>query len=499
MTTSAAESLWLDGIAPSGFPALKGDGGRFDAVVVGGGIAGLTTAALLKEAGATVAVLEAGRVGTGVTGCTTAKVTALQADTISRVRRAHGEERAAVYAEASAAAVEEVARLASRNGIECELERRPAETFAAEESEVGAVEAELTAASAAGLPVEAADEADLPYEVAAVARLDEQIQFHPVRYAAGLARAIDGDGSAVYEKTRVLDVGSGQPCVARAAGGSVSADQVVVATHFPILDRGLYFATLRPSRSYCVAMRIAEAPPRAMSINVGTPKRSIRSAGDLLVVAGEGHETGSSEAQPERFDSLEQFARGHWKAERVTHRWSAQDPTPYDELPVIGRYMPGSSRLFVASGFMKWGMTGGTFAAMILTGLLTAGAHRWAAGFDPQRLTLRRLPSLAKHNLKAAQLVTARLEPAEAGSSAEVPAGEAGVVRTGLGKSGYFRDEEGVLHGVSLRCTHLGCLVKFNAAERSWDCPCHGSRFDLDGSVLEGPATRPLGLPDPGA
>ena len=170
-----------------------------------------------------------------------------------------------------------------------------------------------------------------------------------------------------------------------------------------------------------------------------------------------------------------------------------------DELPVVGRYMPGSSRLFVASGLMKWGLTGGTFAAMILNGLLTEGEHPWAGAFDPQRLTLRRLPSLAKHNLKAAQLLTGRLEPAEAGSSEEVPAGEARVVRTGLGKSGYFRDEGGALHGVSLRCTHLGCLVKFNAAERSWDCPCHGSRFDIDGSVLEGPATRPLGPPDPAA
>src|SRR5829696_6352534 len=496
MTTSAAESLWLDGIAPSGFPALKGDGGRFDAIVIGGGIAGLTTAALLKESGATVAVLEAGRVGTGVTGCTTAKVTALQGTTISKVRRAQGEERAAVYAQASAAAVAEVERLAARHGIECDLERRPAETFAFSSAEAGDVEAEIAAARDAGLPLEGAERADLPFEVAAVARLDEQIQFQPVAYAQGLARAVDGDGSVVHESSRVTSLDSGSPCVARAAGGSVSGDRVVVATHFPILDRGLYFATLRPSRSYCLAMRIAGAPPRAMSINAGSPTRSIRSAGDLLIVAGEGHEPGSSEAQPERFEHLEEFARRHWQVERVTHRWSAQDPTPYDELPIVGPYMPGADRLFVASGFMKWGLTGGTFAGTILSALLTDGVHPWAATFDPRRLTLRRMPALAKHNLKAAQLVTARLEPAEAGSTDEVPAGEARVVRTGLGKSGYFRDEEGILHGVSLRCTHMGCLVRFNAAERSWDCPCHGSRFDLDGSVLEGPATRPLEMPD---
>jgi glycine/D-amino acid oxidase-like deaminating enzyme/nitrite reductase/ring-hydroxylating ferredoxin subunit len=495
MTTSATESLWLDGPAPAGFAALKGEGGHFDAIVVGGGIAGLTTAALLKGAGATVAVLEAGRVGHGVTGCTTAKVTALQGNTISKVRRAQGAERAGVYAAASAAAVTEVARLAALHGIDCDLERRPAETLALSANEIDAVEAELAAAQDAGLPVEAAQGADLPFEVAAVARLEEQLQFQPVRYVEGLARAVDGDGSVVKENTRVLSVDSGTPCVVRAAGGSVSGDRVVIATHFPILDRGLYFATLRPSRSYCVAMRIAEPPPRAMSINVGPPKRSIRSAGELLIVSGESHEPGSSEARLERFDRLEEFARGHWQVEEITHRWSAQDPTPYDELPVVGPYMPGASRLFVASGFMKWGLTGGTFAGMILSGLLTEGGHPWAEAFDPRRITLRRVPALAEHNLKAARLITGRLEPAEAGSPDEVPAGEARIVRTGLGKSGYFRDEGGVLHGVSLRCTHLGCLVKFNAAERSWDCPCHGSRFDLDGSVLEGPATRPLAEP----
>jgi len=499
MTTSASESLWLEGPAPRGFASLRGAGGHFDAIVVGGGIAGMTTAALLKEAGATVAVLEAGRVGHGVSGCTTAKVTALQGDTISRVRHAQGEEPAAVYAEASVAAVAEVARLAALHGIECDLERRPAETFAMSPTEADAVDAELTAARDAGLPVEAAAETDLPFEVAAVARLDEQVQLHPIRYLEGLAREVDGEGSAVYEMTRVVSVDSGSPCVVHASGGSLSGDRVVVATHFPILDRGLYFATLRPSRSYCVAMRIAEPPPRAMSINVGFPKRSIRSAGDLLIVSGEGHEPGSSEAGPERFDRLEDFARGHWQVERVTHRWSAQDPVPYDELPVVGPYMPGTSRLFVASGFMKWGLTGGTFAGMILSARLTGGEHPWAATFDPLRITLRRLPSLAKHNLKAARLVTGRLEPAEVGSTAEVPPGEARAVRTGLGKGGYFRDEAGVLHGVSLRCTHLGCLVRFNGAERSWDCPCHGSRFDIDGSVLEGPATRPLGRLDPNA
>jgi Rieske Fe-S protein len=164
---------------------------------------------------------------------------------------------------------------------------------------------------------------------------------------------------------------------------------------------------------------------------------------------------------------------------------------------VIGPYSPFSSRLFVASGFMKWGLTTGTFAAMILSDLITGRENPWAARFSPNRLSLRSAPTLVQTNAKVgADFVLDRLMPAEAGSGKEVPPGEARVVRDGLGKIGVFRDQNGDLHAVSLRCTHLGCLLRFNAAERSWDCPCHGSRFDVDGAVLEGPAVEPLSRPE---
>jgi nitrite reductase/ring-hydroxylating ferredoxin subunit len=219
----------------------------------------------------------------------------------------------------------------------------------------------------------------------------------------------------------------------------------------------------------------------------------VRSYGDLVVVGGEGHTTGDSDAQPERFEALEEFARRHWDVDAITHRWSAQDPTPWDHLPVIGPYAPGSSRLWVAAGFMKWGLATGTFAGQLLADEIAERENGWAPTFNPNRLSPRSAHEVAKLGAKFSfDFVADRVKLAEAGSADEVPAGEARVVRDGVGKTGVYRDAGGGLHAVSLRCTHLGCLLRFNSAETSWDCPCHGSRFDVDGGVLEGPAVSPL-------
>lgn len=492
MTTSAAGSLWLDTTPASTFGALEGDL-DVDVAVIGGGIAGVTTALLLKRAGHRVAVIEAVAVGSGVTGCTTAKVSALQSTILSTVRSRHGADAAAAYAEASLAGVERVAALAAEEGIDCDLERRPAFTYAADGSEVSAVESERAAAEQAGLPVRAEPGPVLPYEVAACVRLDDQLQLHPVRYVRGLAAAVDGDDAHVLERTRALGLEAGSPHRVLTEHGTVRAEHVVVATHYPLLDRGLYFTRLKPQRSYCVAARVRGTPPEAMSISAGSTTRSIRAYGDLLIVGGEGHATGSSEATPERFEVLEEFARRHWDVEAVTHRWSAHDPVPHDHLPVVGPYAPGMSRLWVTSGFMKWGLSGATFSAEILAELIAGRDHPWAPTFAPTRLSLRSAHELAHFGAKfSVDFVADRIAPAQAGSVDDVPRGEARIVRDGLAKAGVFRDLDDTVHAVSLRCTHLGCLVRWNAAERSWDCPCHGSRFDVDGTVLEGPAVHPL-------
>ncbi|MEO6089113.1 MAG: FAD-dependent oxidoreductase [Umezawaea sp.] len=472
-------------------PVLRGEH-IFDVAVVGGGITGLTTALLLKRQGLAVAVVEADRIGGGASGNNTAKVTALQSTVYSKIVARHGEGTAKAYADASQSGVALLARLVREEGIDCGLRHAPAYTFAFGPDEVDAIEDELAAARAVGLPVSTDADLDVPFPVHAAVRLDDQVALQPLRYVQGLADAVDGDGSAVFEHSRVERLHDGAPCRVHTAEGVVSAGRVVVATHYPVFDRGLYFARLETTRSYCVAVELASGEPtRGLAISAGSPSWSLSSYGDLLIVCGQGHPTGDPAGAP--YERLEAFAREHWDVGRITHRWSAQDPTSYDQLPMIGPYLPGSDRLLVATGFMKWGLATATFAATILADTVAGTPNPWAAVFSPHRVSLKSLPDLLKLNASTGlDLVSARITPADATSSEHLPPGQAHVVRDGLGKMGVYRDRSGALHGVSLRCTHLGCLVAFNAAETSWDCPCHGSRFDVDGGVLEGPATQPL-------
>jgi len=488
MTTTERQSLWLAEPGKT-YPALDGTV-TADVAVVGAGITGLTAALQLKRAGLRVVVVEADRVGHGASGNNTAKVSALQATVYSELTAQHGIATATSYAGASLAGVETVAEIVEREGIDCDLRRRPAVTYAIDESERASVAAEFEAAGRAGLKV-FQESPDLPFPVYGAVRLDDQLSVHPVRYLRGLAAAVNGDGSRIFEQSRVRKVRGGR---VHTEGGTVHAERVVIATHAPLLDRGGYFARLEAVRSYCVAARLRSgSPPEVLAISAGDPVWSIASAGDLLIVGGQGHPAGERGVDAGRYAALEAFAREHWDVAEIVHRWSAQDLYAYDGLPMIGPYLPGSRNLYVATGYRKWGLATATAAAELLTDTVTGKDHPWASMFAPYRLSLRAVPRLARLNTKvAADLIGDRLRPAEVSDPAAVPRGEARVLRDGLDRAGVYRDEDGVVHAVSLRCTHLGCLLRFNGAETSWDCPCHGSRFDVDGAVLEGPAVKPL-------
>jgi len=496
-TSRPTDSLWLAAAPPTVYPSLDVDL-QVDVAVIGGGIAGVSAALALKREGARVALLERGVICGGATGLTTAKVSALQETKYSEIRKLHGDDISAAYARASLAAVARIDELVREEQLDCAWERVAAYTYAADAQQADAVDREADAARAAGLDVRMASQVGLPFDVVQALALDDQGQLDPVRYVRGLAAAVDGDGSHVFESSAVCDVEEGAPCCVRTLGGaSVVAGDVIVATNYPLLDRGLFFARTEVARSYLVAARLRGPGPRGMFITAGEPSRSLRSYHDgedhWLLVGGEGHVTGSDEAQPARFDALEAFAREHFDVVDVPYRWSTQDGMPADKLPYIGLYTPTSEHLFVAAGFQKWGMTNATIAAPVLADQIAGRDNAYADVFDPNRATVRSAPAVAKAQLWVARhMVGDRLTPADTRSAADVPAGEARVVRSGLGKIGVYRDEAGVAHGVSLRCTHLGCLLHFNDAERSWDCPCHGSRYDIDGAVLAGPAVDPL-------
>lgn len=469
-----------------------------DVAVIGGGIAGLSTALALAEVGVSVVLVEADRICSGVTAYTTAKVSSLHGLTYAGLVSSFGDEVAKAYAEANQAAIAQVGMWVERYGIECDLSTRAAFAYTTSADKVADIAAEVEAAQRLGLPASFTTQTELPFEVKGAIRFEGQAQFHPRQYCLGLAVAIVSAGGHVYEQSRAVDVDGGDRCTVRFAGGAeLAARRVVVATHIPFLDRGGYFAKTHPTRSYALAARLGEdAPvPQGMYLGVDEPTRSVRAAlGDSIVIlGGEGHKVGQDDDTRQRYAALEGWAREHFDVVSIEQKWSAQDYASVDGLPYVGRQSPGSS-ISVATGFKKWGMTNGTAAGMMLALELTDRQNPWAGAFDADRQA-RPLTSkdFYKENANVAQqMVGDRLAALKPPSAESLQPGESGIVNLDGDKVAAYREDDGTLRAVSAACTHLGCLVAFNTAEKSWDCPCHGSRFSLDGEVLQGPATKDL-------
>ena len=490
---------WLEG-AESDYPELAGEV-DVDVAVVGAGITGVTAAHLLKQSGRSVALLEANRIAFGATGYTTAKLTVGHGLVYARLLESFGEEAARRYARSNQEAIERIASLVAAHGIDCEFERASNYVYAEDEASVGDIRAEADAARAAGIDAHLTTETDLPYAVAAAVRIDEQAQFHPWKYAAALARLVDGEGSHVFERTRATGVRVRRDCVVEAPTGRVRARHVIVATQLPFLDRGLFFAKAHPLKSYAVAAAVDEArAPRGMYISVDKHTRSVRSAagGDgrrVLIVGGEGHKPGDEPDTDERYARLERFLAERFGVASAEYRWSTHDYMPVDGLPYIGRLHLGESRVLVATGFAKWGMTKGTLAAAMLTDAVLERENEYADLYDATRIDPRRSAAgFARENAGVARFfVRDRVRPRRGGDEAErLGPGEGAVVRVGGKQYAVSRDDDGKLVTLSARCTHLGCIVGWNAADRAWECPCHGSRFAADGTVVQGPATADL-------
>jgi glycine/D-amino acid oxidase-like deaminating enzyme/nitrite reductase/ring-hydroxylating ferredoxin subunit len=493
-----AESYWMASAEMPSYPSLAGEI-EVDVAVVGAGIAGLSTAWELVRAGLRIAVVEAGRVAAGVTGHTTAKLSALHTLIYAHLLRSAGAEIARLYAESQQDAIEYVESMSVELGIDCEWERRPAYTYVTSTDQVEKVRAEAEAATQAGLPASFVTRTGLPFSVAGAVRIEDQAQFHPVRYLQGLADAITGHGGAIYERTRVCRVIEGEPCrLSTADGATIRARDVVVATHYPVLDRAMLFARLVPHRELVVAAPIpAGQDPDGMYITPEHNTRSVRTTSyvdgqRLLIVTGESFTPGTVDVAS-RYARLTDWTRQHFSAE-ATYRWAAQDNHTTDRVPHTGLLHWGARHCYVTAGYGGWGMTNGVMSGRLLAALITGRTLPWASVYDPRRLHPRReARTFLKAQAKVAEhFLGDRLRGLRKGSIQDLVPGMGTVIRIGCDHAAVYRDETGELHALSATCTHLGCLVAFNEAERTWECPCHGSRFAVDGSILQGPAIRPL-------
>ncbi|HJK96927.1 MAG TPA: FAD-dependent oxidoreductase, partial [Polyangiaceae bacterium LLY-WYZ-14_1] len=466
-----------------------------DVAIVGAGITGLSLAMKLQAAGFQVAVLDRDRVASGCTGRSTGHLsTSPDADVQAWVDR-FGEDDAAAAAGAMREAVEAIDGAVAEHGIDCDFARTHGTYFAATENDVGYLQAELRACERVGVAVEWVSEGvGLPFPVSGAIRFDRQAQIDPWRYAQGLARAVVERGAQLFEGTRVEHVGDDGDAVLTVAGDrTVRARDVVLATHTPLGVDPLQTA-VAPYRSYAIAFRPRTGPPEGLFWDTAEPYHYVRpAAGGLCVVGGDDHKTGAGDPKAS-YASLERWVRERFDVDEITHRWSAQVYEPVDGLPFVGRRAT-SQHVWVATGFSGDGLVWGTVAAAVLAARLQDREHPLIERIDTRRFEVRAGGAkFAKENLDVAKhFVGDRLASLPDQDRAEALApGEGLLVRRGSGVVAASRGDDGTLHLRDAICPHLKCVVQWNGEEGSWDCPCHGARYAVDGRVIEGPSTQDL-------
>jgi glycine/D-amino acid oxidase-like deaminating enzyme/nitrite reductase/ring-hydroxylating ferredoxin subunit len=507
------QSIWMATADPPQFSALAADVDT-DVCVVGAGIAGLTTAYLLARAGRRVLVLDDGPVAGGESGRTTAHFTYALDDRYYVLGQLHGVDGARKAAESHKQAIDTVEAIVEREGIDCEWERVDGYLFLSPKDDPNILRKELEACGRLGLAeVTRVERAPLAsFDTGPALRFPRQGQLHIVKYLAGLARAIVRLGGRICTSTHVTGVeGGARPRVKTEGGLAVTCGAVVAATNSPITDYVVTHVKQAPYRTYVIALRVPRGSvPPGLYWDTPDPYHYVRLArlderegptkgevlSDALVVGGEDHKTGQRDDMAERFRCLEDWARERFPTAReVLYRWSGQVMEPFDYLAFIGPNPDGAENIYLVTGDSGNGMTHGTIAGLLLTDLIRGQANPWASLYDPKRLGIHRrsVTELAKENLNVFMRYAEWLTPGEVSSVDEIRAGTGAVIRRGTHKVAAYRDERGTLHEVSAVCTHLYCIVNWNSAEKTWDCPCHGSRFDPYGKVLNGPAINDLG------
>jgi glycine/D-amino acid oxidase-like deaminating enzyme/nitrite reductase/ring-hydroxylating ferredoxin subunit len=494
-------SLWMETAALPEFPSLTGDV-EADVCVVGAGIAGLMTAYLLGREGRSVVVIDDGPIAGGQTQRTTAHLSNAIDRRYVNIERLHGEEGARLTAQSHSRAIDLLESIVSEEEIECDFERLDGYLFLAPEHSPDLLDAELAAARRAGLgEVERIEQLPPPaFESGPCLCFPRQAQFHILKFLHGLVRAIQRDGGRIFTGAHAVKIEDGTPArVEVESGQRIVAGDVVVATHTPVNDRVAIHTKQAAYITYVIGALVPKGSvARALYWDTEDPYHYVRlhslssAQHDVLIVGGEDHKTGQEKAPSARFDRLEAWARERFPMiQEVRFRWSGQIMESIDGLAYIG-LNPGDAHVCVVTGDSGMGVTHGTIAARLLTDRIAGRENPYSALYEPSRKTLRAAPTFATENLNVVQQYAQWVTPGEVGSLDAILPRQGAVLRQGLSKIAVYRDEEGELHMCSAVCPHLGCIVEWNSAESTWDCPCHGSRFDRFGKVFEGPANVDL-------
>jgi glycine/D-amino acid oxidase-like deaminating enzyme/nitrite reductase/ring-hydroxylating ferredoxin subunit len=478
-------------------PRLEGNQ-HVEVCVVGAGIAGLTTAYLLTQAGKSVAVLDDGPLAGGITQMTSAHLVNMMDDRYFELEHLHGREAARLAADSHTAAIGRIESIVAAEGIDCDFERVDGYLFLAEGDKAETLEKEIAAAQRAGLDVSMAARAPFgSFDTGPCLRFPRQGQFHPLKYLAGIAQAILRDGGRIYTSTHAEHIEGGSPALVYANTHVVTADAVVVATNVPVNDRVAIHTKQAPYMTYVIGARVRRGLlPKVLAWDTGDPYHYIRIApfgeDDLLIVGGEDHKSGQADDTAERHARLEAWTRSRFPIGPVELAWGGQVMETVDYLAFTGRNPMDKDNVFVHTGDSGMGLTHGTIAGMLLTDLIQGKENPWASLYDPGRKTVKAAREYTAENLNVVRQYADWLKPGEVQSADEIPHDSGAVMRRGLHRIAVYRDESGRVHEHSAACPHLGCSVHWNDAEKTWDCACHGSRFDRRGRVINGPANEDL-------
>lgn len=496
--SDVSESYWINSISLPWFPKLNSDI-TVDVVIIGGGITGLTTAFLLAKKGFKIALLESDRLLNGTTGHTTAKITAQHSLIYHQLIKNIGIEQAKLYYQANLDALNFIRETIDHFEIDCEYSDQDAWVYAVTKKDQEKIEQEAKAYNDLGIKGTLVDSVPLDITVNNALIMKDQAQFHPLKYLKPLVDQVTKMGGQIFEKTTAVDIKKDkQPVVLTRHQEKVTANHVIICSHFPFYEGfGLYSAKMYAERSYAIVAKANKKIPAGLFINANSPTRSLRKVSingeDMALIVGENHKTGQGIDTIKHYQALESFGQTILDIDSIKYRWSAQDLTTLDQIPYIGRITSRNPNILIATGYRKWGITNGTAASLLLADLVNDESNKYEELFKPSRFNpIPSIKNLVVQNVNVVEhLVKGKLQLSQV--DAKTLANDQGAIISVDGeRKGAYKDGQGELHLIDTTCTHLGCEVEWNNGERTWDCPCHGSRFSYTGDVLEGPAEKPL-------